>query len=198
MARENSSSWSRLLGRARRRGDPPGSDGAPESVSVARPGRDDLRPDRQAALLKAAQVVTSDLRFQSVLRRLVDEVASLLDADAADCWILEPGQGLVRCRAVTGLPDSEIGRRIRPDGTIGKAIAEGRPVVNRQFRELEDPPPSKNYAEFEEVMVAPITWLGEVRGVLGICSREQGHFDETDLEVVDAYARFASLALHNA
>jgi PAS domain S-box-containing protein len=159
---------------------------------------DSLRLSRQAALLKAAQVVTSDLRFQSVLQRLVDEVAALLDADAADCWILEPGQGLLRCRAVTGLPASEVGRRIRPEGTIGQAIVEGRPVVNRQFRKHEDPPPSKNYASFEEVMVAPITWLGDVRGVLGICSREQGHFDETDLEVVDAFARFASLAFHNA
>jgi PAS domain S-box-containing protein len=159
---------------------------------------DSRRLGRQAALLKAAQVVTSDLRFQSVLRRLVDEVAGLLEADAADCWILEPGQGLLSCRAVMGLPGSEIGRRIRPEGTIGQAIVEGRPVLNRRFRESEVPPPSKNYARFEEVMVAPITWLGEVRGVLGICSREVNHFDETDLEVVDAYARFASLAFHNA
>ncbi|HEY7195725.1 MAG TPA: GAF domain-containing protein [Gaiellaceae bacterium] len=159
---------------------------------------DSARLDRQSALLKAAQVVTSDLRFQSVLRRLVDEVARLLEADAADCWIYEPGQGLLRCRAVNGLPASEVGRRIRPAGTIGEAIADGRPVLNRRFRETEDPPPSRNYAAFEEVMVAPITWLGEVRGVLGICSRERGHFDETDLEVVDAYAAFASLAFHNA
>jgi PAS domain S-box-containing protein len=159
---------------------------------------DSRRLGRQAALLKAAQVVTSDLRFHTVLRRLVDEVSSLLDADAADCWIAEPGQGLLRCRAVAGLPATEIGRRIRPEGTIGQAIRDGRPVLNRSFRENEEPPPSKNYAEFEEVMVAPITWLGEVRGVLGICSRETGHFAETDLEIVDAYARFASLAFHNA
>ena len=38
-------------------------------------------------------------------------------------------------------------------------------------------------------MVAPITWLGEVRGVLGVCSREVGTFDDADLEVVDAFAR---------
>ena len=45
---------------------------------------------------------------------------------------------------------------------------------------------------------APITWLGEVRGVLGVCSREAGHFDSTDLEILDTFARLASLALHNA
>ena len=39
---------------------------------------------------------------------------------------------------------------------------------------------------------------GEARGVLGVCSREAGRFDEGDLEVVEVFARFASLALHNA
>lgn len=159
---------------------------------------DGRRLDRQAALLKAAQVVTSDLRFSSVLRRLVDEVAELLDADAADCWIFEPSQDVLRCRAVTGLPEAAVDRRIRPEGTIGDAVSGGKPVLNRRFRELESPPPSKSYADFEEVMVAPITWLGEVRGVLGICSRESGRFDDADLELVDAFARFASLAFHNA
>jgi two-component system, NtrC family, sensor kinase len=47
-------------------------------------------------------------------------------------------------------------------------------------------------------MDAPITWLGEVRGVLGVCSREAGRFDLADLEVLDTFARLASLALHNA
>ena len=194
MAQENSSSWSRLLRRRGRRRRVEAVVESGESDDLSNAGA----AGRQAALLKAAQVVTSDLRFQSVLRRLVDEVATLLDADAADCWILEPGQGLLRCRAVTGLPASELGRRIRPEGTIGRALSEGKPVVNRDFRQLEDPPPSKNYTGFEEVMVAPITWLGEVRGVLGICSRETGHFEDTDLDVVDAFARFASLAFHNA
>src|SRR6187200_2770228 len=47
-------------------------------------------------------------------------------------------------------------------------------------------------------MDAPITWLGEVRGVLGVCTREHGRFDEKDLELLDTFARLASLALHNA
>ena len=47
-------------------------------------------------------------------------------------------------------------------------------------------------------MCTPITWLGETRGILSVCAREAGWFDEGDLEVVEAFARFASLALHNA
>ena len=156
------------------------------------------RVDRQSALLKAAQVVTSDLRFTSVVKRLVEEVAELLGADAADCWILEPHRDSLRCRAVFGLPEAAVGRRIAAAGTHEAAIESGKPVLKRNFRETEDPPPSTYYAEFEDVMVAPITWLGEVRGLLGVCSAEAGSFGETDLELLDAYARFASLAFHNA
>ncbi len=161
-------------------------------------GDDERRLGQQSALLKAAQVVTSDLRFDSVLHRLVDEVATLFGADAADCWMFDPGGASLRCRAVFGLPDSELGRRIPPAGTHAAAIESRRPVLKRDFSRFEDPPPSKSFADFEEVMVAPMTWLGEVRGVLGVCSRESGRFYSSELELLDAFARFASLASHNA
>ncbi len=159
---------------------------------------DERRLGRQAALLKAAQVVTSDLRFEAVLRRLVEEMAKLVRADAVDCWMFEPEGELLRCRAVLGLPESELDRRIPPAGTHAKAIETGEPVLTRDFARTEDPRPTGSHAQFEEVMVAPITWLGEVRGVLGVCSREAGRFDTSELELLDAFARLASLAFHNA
>jgi len=160
---------------------------------------DERRLGLQGALLKAAQVVTSDLRFESVLRRLVDEVAVLFGADAADCWMFEPGSRVLRCRAVYGLAEErELGRRIPPEGTHARAIESGRPVLARDFARTESPAPSPSYESFEEIMVAPMTWLGEVRGVLGVCSTEAGRFDSSEVEILDAFARFASLASHNA
>ncbi|MBA2614956.1 MAG: GAF domain-containing protein [Actinobacteria bacterium] len=160
---------------------------------------DERRLGQQAALIKAAQVVTSDLRLESVLERLVQEVATLFEADAADCWMLEPGEEMLFCRAVVGLPEAEeLGRRLPTEGTFAAAIRSGKPVLKRDFARTEHPPPSKNFADFEDVMVAPMTWLGEVRGVLGVCSRRAGHFQTSELELLDAFARFASLAAQNA
>ncbi|MBW3593764.1 MAG: GAF domain-containing protein, partial [Actinobacteria bacterium] len=159
---------------------------------------DDRRLGQQTALLRAAQVVTSDLRFESVLRRLVEGVANLVRADAVDCWMFEPDHELLRCRAVLGLPSSELRRRIPPEGTHRAAIESGKPVLKTDWGESEDPQPSPNYRQFAECMVAPITWLGEVRGVLGVLTRERGAFDSSELELIDAFARFASLAFHNA
>jgi len=160
---------------------------------------DERRLGLQGALLKAAQVVTSDLRFESVLRRLVDEVAILFGADAADCWMFDPGTGVLRSRAVYGLPEEdEIGRTIPVGGWHARAIEAAAPVLALDFARTEVPPPSENYAGFEEIMIAPMIWLGEVRGVLGVCSREPGRFDSSELEILEAFARFASLASHNA
>ena len=71
-------------------------------------------------------------------------------------------------------------------------------MLTHDFGGSEEPPPSPPYAVFSDVLATPITWLGEARGVLGVCSREPGRFAEGDIEVVEAFARFASLALHNA
>jgi len=160
--------------------------------------QNERRVEEQAALLKAAQVLTTDLRFEAVIQRLVDELVKLFRADGADCWIFDEERRLLRCRAVTGIPDGNVGREIRPEGTFKSVIESGQPILKREFATTEEPPPSADYSVFAEVMDAPITWLGEQRGVLGVCARDDGHFDHADLELLDTFARMASLALHNA
>ncbi|MGH3072561.1 MAG: GAF domain-containing protein [Gaiellaceae bacterium] len=158
----------------------------------------DRRLAEQQALLKAGEALTSDLRFDTVIERLVTELRALVNADAADCWTLVPDESELVCRAVIGLPEQEIGRTTPVAGTIGEAIASGTPVLRRRYAEAEQPPPARSYAEFAEVMVAPISSFGEIRGVLGVCSREAGRFEESDLRLIEAFASLASIALRNA
>jgi PAS domain S-box-containing protein len=152
----------------------------------------------QTALLEAGQALASELHFDAVIRRIVDEVSRLVGADAADCWILEQDGRRLRCHAVKGLPESEVGRSIPPEGTLGQAIASGAPVLKRRFAETEQPPPSEHYAVFAEVMDAPISAGREARGVLGVCSLEHDRFSEDDLTLLQAFARLAAVALRNA
>ena len=74
----------------------------------------DRRLAEQKALLKAGEALTSDLRFDVVIERLVEELRALVNADAADCWTLLPGGSELVCRAVLGLPE-ERGRADDPD-----------------------------------------------------------------------------------
>ncbi len=158
----------------------------------------DRRLAEQQALLKAGEALTSDLRVDVVIDRLVDEMRSLVNGDAADCWTFVPNGGELVCRAVVGLPESEVGRRILVAGAVGEAITTGRPVLRRDFATTEQPSPTVGYAIFDEVVAAPILSFGETLGVLGVFSREPNRFDESDLRLIEAFASLAAVALRNA
>ena len=156
------------------------------------------RVAEQRSLLKAGEALTSDLRFDSVISRLVEEIHGLVNADAAYCWTLAPSGDALVCRAILGLPESEVGRVVSIEGTIGETLAGKKAVLRRDFPRTQQPPPSANYAEFAEVMDAPIFSFGETRGILGVCAREDNRFDEADLRLIEAFASLASVALRNA
>jgi PAS domain S-box-containing protein len=163
------------------------------AIDTSRLLRDsDRRLAEQQSLLKAGKALTSDLRFDVVIERLVEEMRALVNADAAECWTMLPGGSELVCRAVHGLPATELGRRVALEGMIGEAIATGKPVLR------STPAAEREGAEFAELMDAPISSFGEIRGVLGVRSREAGRFDESDLRLIEAFASLASIALRNA
>ena len=155
------------------------------------------RLDRQAALVQAAQVMTSELRVETVLQRLVVEVTKLLDASAADCYLLDPRRNVLRCAAVYGLPAQLIEFEFPADRALaGLAIQRGRGTVSSEYDGVDVPHPS--YEGFAAAMVAPMTWWGEVRGVIGVGTRDRTRtFSPEDLEVLEAFASLGSVALRN-
>src|SRR5919109_1815502 len=163
------------------------------------------RLDRQAALVQAAQVMTSELQVEAVLQRLVVEVTKLLDADAADCYLYDSPRGMLRCAAVYGLPAELIEFEFPADQALaGEAMRHGRGTVSGEYGDVEAPHPA--YAGFAAAMVAPMTWWGEVRGVIGVGTRDAARtFSPEDVavleqplsltETMDAVAQAASEAL---
>ncbi|MFL5953545.1 MAG: GAF domain-containing protein [Gaiellaceae bacterium] len=158
------------------------------------------RLEQQAALLHAAQVVTSELELDIVLQRLVEEVTKLLDADAADCYLLDHERGVLRCAAVHGFDAALVGFEFTPElGAAGAALGRSAPVAADDYDKLEAPVPHEAYEGFSRALVAPMVWAGETRGVLGVGLRDSSRqFGESDVEMLEAFASLASLALRNA
>ena len=143
------------------------------------------RLEQQTALLKAAQVVTSELRLETVLQRLVVEVTKLLEADAADCYLYDADRSVLRCAAVYGL-DPEL---------VEFEFPAGRDVDGR----FGEPLPHPAYEGFESAISAPMTWSGERRGLLGVASRDPDRrFSELESNLLETFAGLASLAVRNA
>jgi PAS domain S-box-containing protein len=155
--------------------------------------------DQQRALLRAARVLSGELELDAVLQRLVAEVAALLDADAADCYLVDSDRNLLRCAAVHGFDASLLGFEFPADvGVAGQAIRERRALVAADYAELSAGVPHEAYREFTDVIVAPMQWGDDVRGVLGVGRRGARPFDAGDVDALEAFAGLASLALRNA
>ena len=123
------------------------------------------RLEQQQALLKAAQVVSSELRLETVLQRLVVEVTKLLDADAADCYLLDEQGKVLRCAAVNGLASSLLEFEFPASlGLAGEALREGRSVLSNVYGDQERPVPHEAYEGFTGAIAAPMTWSGGSRG----------------------------------
>jgi two-component system, NtrC family, sensor histidine kinase KinB len=158
------------------------------------------RLEQSAALLKASQYVTSELRLETVLQRLVVEVTRLLRADAADCYLYEPRRGVLTCAAVYGLDPDVVSLEFPADrGLAGEALRQGRGLLSADYRAISDPVPHSAYSSFRSAIVAPMKWSGEKRGVLGVGSRDpQRRFDKDDVAVLETFAGLASIALRHA
>jgi PAS domain S-box-containing protein len=154
---------------------------------------------QQSALLRAALVLSSELDLPVVLQRLADQLAQLLDADAADCYLLERERGVFRCVAVHGFDSSLLGFEFPlSQGLAGAAVREGRPLVESAYGEISAPVPHPAYDGFTDAIAAPLFWSDEVGGVLGVGRREGRRFAERDASILQAFAGLASLALRNA
>ena len=154
---------------------------------------------QQTALLRAAHVLSSELDLTVVLQRLADQLAELLDAEAADCYLLDRERGHFRCVAVHGFDRSLVGFEFPAGhGLAGAAVREGRPLIESDYGELTAPVPHPAYDGFTDVITAPMFWSEEVRGVLGVGRREGRRFAERDATVLEAFAGLAALALRNA
>ena len=155
---------------------------------------------QQRALLDAAEVVTSELDVDTVLRRLVAEVTKLLEADAADCYLLDAERGVLRCAAVHGLDQDLVGFEFASTrGLAGEALRIGAPVVGDRYQAVASSVPHPAYAQFTSALVAPMSWSGETWGVLGVGIKDpERTLAPSDVELLEAFASLASLALRNA
>ena len=163
-------------------------------------GENRERLKQQQALLKAAQTVTSELRLETVLQRLVAELSRLLGSDAADCYFLDADRGVLRCAAVHGLDRGLVGWEASADkGLAGEALRRATAVLSEEYEQLRFEEPHPAYEGFARAIVAPMGWAGEVRGIIGVGTRDPSRvYRKRDVEAVEVFASLAGLAVRNA
>ena len=130
----------------------------------------------------------------AVIGAIVERLMQLDGADGATCSTIEDG---LACFKLSLGKDAPLqGRRLPIEETFGRLAVAKRDVVllRAEGERLEE----SLTADTGAILLAPIEYNGEVRGILGMRSADPNAFDARTVEEIRQLAHGASIALRNA
>jgi PAS domain S-box-containing protein len=162
-----------------------------------------LRTRELELLNRASQALGSTLDLDQVLVTVLEEVRHLLGVVATSVWLINPETNELICRQATG-PQNEIvrGWRLAPgEGLAGWVARNGESLIvpditadERHAKQVDQ----ETGLTLRSVLSVPLKIKQEVIGVLQVVDAEIGHFDTTDLELLEPLAAEAAIAIENA
>ena len=158
-------------------------------------------------LAEVSRVVSQSLDPAVVARRIADSVFTLFDAKVSTLFRLEPSSTDLVALAVSGDVGEEFGpTMVFPHGTgvTGLAVRERRAVVTPDL--LSDPRVTLTpeiraaiqRAPYRAVLAVPLLAKDSVVGALGIGDRAGRAFDDGEVQLAQAFAAQAAVALENS
>jgi len=156
---------------------------------------------RLRGLLRANQLITTDLTLPAVLRRIVEATRDLVGARYAALGVISPAGGLAEF-VHTGMPADtveRIGHLPQGKGLLGALIEDPHPI--RLLRIAGDPRSSGFPAEhppMNSFLGVPIRIRDEIFGNLYLAESTKGAFSAEDEELTTAIAATAAVAIDNA
>ena len=142
--------------------------------------------------------IASELDLRPLLTRIIARACGLLNSTQGTIGLYVPQRNVVQIEAVHRLPETELSLEFEPgEGLVGRVLLTGAPVIVDRYGDLER---ISLPAHAEDAVVgAPIFGArGEIIGVFGIGAPPPRRFTPSDLEVLQAFARHAAIAIQNA
>jgi adenylate cyclase len=175
----------------------------PSSITRMSTGADALLD--QAKRLHLAETLVEVSRttaaldsLDEVLASLVAMTATALRAERATLFLNDPTTNELYSRSMTEHGPREI-RMLNDRGIAGKVFQAGRGIVVQDAYAHPDFNPEVDETtgyDTRQIVCAPIrTGRGELIGVAQVLNRIDGHFDDDDLELLEAMTAQAALAL---
>ena len=158
---------------------------------------------RLAELNDLGALVASSLNREEVLRRVVHAGQRLLGAGLVRLWLLDESGAQLELVAGAGPSEDQSGAKqtlpVR-ESLAGRAVRKGRPFRSQDV--LAEPLfRNRAFAEREGLracIVVPLLHEGKALGALAVLAGGGHHFEEEDVDLLQALAGYAALALENA
>ncbi|HWK27699.1 MAG TPA: diguanylate cyclase [Solirubrobacter sp.] len=148
------------------------------------------------AVVRAGRALNASLDLQEVLETLVHEAALALDAEFCGVYLGDAEQGAV-ATAGYAVPEHWHGGRVLPgEGASGKVLETGETVVVYDCQQLE--PNLARATRTQTALAVPMSWNGELRGVVAIGWSSHRRVQDEDRHTLEALASLATAACRNA
>lgn len=160
-------------------------------------------PEKLQRLIAAVLAITADIELQDLLRDIVEEARSLVDARYGALGVLNPARTGLEQFVTVGLTETEekaIGPRPDGRGVLGLLITEPRPL---RLEHLSDHPESyrfpPNHPPMTSFLGVPVRVRDEVYGNLYLTDKVgAAAFSDEDEALAEALAQAAGIAIQNA
>ena len=158
------------------------------------------RYEYMAALHETTLGVVNRLDLSGLLVTVLSRAAELVGSGHAYMYLREPGEEELELRLGVGAFEPYRGFRLGSgEGLAGRVWETGRSLVVDDYDAWAGRSPRWTTGVFHAAVAVPLMVEGEVLGIIGIAHQEPGRtFGQAEVDLLDAFAKLASLALENA
>jgi len=164
-------------------------------------GEDDMLTEQLEMIIKAAQLVNSNIKLDDVLKNIVDVAVDLTNADRGTLYLVDKNNRNLWSKVLMGDELKEIHLKFG-EGVAGW-VAEKGEIVNisdvrsdKRFKESFD---KESGYKTDTMLCYPIrNKREEIIGVLQLLNSAKGGFSQNDEWFINALSVHAALALENA
>jgi Nif-specific regulatory protein len=165
-----------------------------------------FRPSREqlSALLSISGLLTASIDLPALLKVIVTSVTTLLECEASSLFLIDPTGEQLILKVATGPVGGEIKElRLKIGDGIAGWVAKHRKslIVNDPKHDPRFFPAVDKSTGFQtrSILAVPLMDHDQIVGVLEIFNTAKAkQFDQADMELLNAFGSYASVALRNA
>src|SRR5918995_1663102 len=165
-----------------------------------------FRPSREqlSALLSISGLLTASIDLPALLKVIVTSVTKLLECEASSLFLIDPTGEQLILKVATGPVGGEIKElRLKIGDGIAGWVAKHRKslIVNDPNHDPRFFPAVDKSTGFQtrSILAVPLMDHDQIVGVLEIFNTAKAkQFDQSDMELLNAFGSYASVALRNA
>lgn len=154
-------------------------------------------------LIEITRTITSSLDLDEIVRLTIKQVHDSWNIEASSLWLLDEQRHVLKVLANVGTPNDVLGKIEVPlsEGIVGNVAETGKWVFTNDvtshplhYRQVD------NVTGFqtESILCVPLLSRGQVIGALQLLNKEDGDFDDQDVERALSIAAAVAIAVTNA